>query len=274
MGPNGNKNPIPLIDFSNWYNEPSPTSRLETASDLVSACRDVGFVYITNHGISQTLLDQAFAHSRNLFSLPHEQKMLAPHPPGYDVHRGYSWPGLEKVSQYAGGDEAEGEKLREVRDCKESFEIGSEAFEEQPNLWLPENVLPGFRDFMVDFYWECHKLAQEILRAIAVGLGIKDPDSLLKPHSGLNNQLRLLHYPPIPASEIESGEAARMPAHSDWSSITMLFQDDCGGLEVEDPQATGRFVPATPVPGAVVVNVGDLLMRWSNGENQSLEPRQ
>lgn len=157
------------------------------------------------------------------------------------------------MSQYVGGGGAEGKKLREVQDCKQSFEIGSQAFNEQPNLWLPENVLPGFRYFMVEFYCECHKLAQEILRAILAGLGIEDPASLLEPQSGLNNQLRLLNYPPIAASEIESGAAARMPAHSDRSSVTMLFQDGCGGLEVEDSQESGRFVPAKPVPGTVVV---------------------
>lgn len=195
--------------------------------------------------------------------------MLAPHPPGSAVHRGYSHPGLEKVSQYVGDSEAERQHLREVRDCKESFEIGSEEFAEQPNLWLPEDVLPDFRAFMVEFYWECHRLAQEVLRAIALGLGLDgdETEDFLRVHSGLNAQLRLLHYPPIAASEVEGGKAARMPAHSDWSSITMLFQDDCGGLEVEDPHAPGHFVPATPVPGAVVVNVGDMLMRWSNGRS-------
>jgi isopenicillin N synthase-like dioxygenase len=75
----------------------------------------------------------------------------------------------------------------------------------------------------------------------------------------------LLHYPAIAAAELESGRAARMPAHSDWSSITLLFQDECGGLEVEDPNQPGEFVAVAPIEGACVVNVGDLLMRWSNG---------
>lgn len=56
-----------------------------------------------------------------------------------------------------------------------------------------------------------------------------------------------------------------MPAHSDWGTITMLFQDDSGGLQVEDPNRQGHFVDATPMTNALVMNVGDLLMRWSNG---------
>ena len=102
---------------------------------------------------------------------------------------------------------------------------------------------------------------------MALGVGLDDPDYFVKFHSGNSCQLRLLHYPPVPAANIESKKMARMPAHSDWSTITMLFQDDCGGLEVEDPHTPGKFVPATPIPGACVMNVGDMLMRWSNGKS-------
>lgn len=71
-----------------------------------------------------------------------------------------------------------------------------------------------------------------ILKAMAVGIGLDDEDYFLRYHSGHENQLRLLHYPPVPAAAIEEGSMTRMDAHSDWGSITMLFQDDCGGLQV------------------------------------------
>jgi isopenicillin N synthase-like dioxygenase len=119
---------------------------------------------------------------------------------------------------------------------------------------------------MTQFYWICFNAASDILRALALGLGIDEEDHLLRLHSGHYNQLRLLHYPPVPARAIEEGAMARMPAHTDWSSMTMLFQDDCGGLEIEDPKVPGKFVPAEPLNGALVMNVGDLLMRWSNGK--------
>ena len=260
---------IPVVDFSKWNNSSSKEEQLEVAKELTEACRKVGFVYIINHGLPQGLLDQAFDTGKRLFTLSHEEKMQAPHPPGPEVHRGYSYPGLEKVSQYLGGkeDDAEvGEQLREVEDCHESYEIGSQDDKLQPNVWLPENTLPGFRDFTLKFYWECHKIALSILRAMALGIGLDDLHFFEQFHSGNNCQLRLLHYPPVPAADIESKKVERMPAHSDWSTITMLFQDDCGGLEVEDPHAPGKFVPATPMPGACVMNVGDMLMRWSNGK--------
>jgi len=118
---------------------------------------------------------------------------------------------------------------------------------------------------MTSFYWTCWELAQVILKALALGLGI-DEELMMKPHSGHYNQLRLLHYPPIPANQLEGGRFARMPAHTDWTTITMLFQDDCGGLQVERAGQPGVFVDAEPVEGTLVLNVGDLLMRWSNGE--------
>lgn len=149
---------------------------------------------------------------------------------------------------------------------QESYEVGSETFEQQPNQWLPEEVLPGFRQFMTSFYWSCYGTAKELLRAMAIGIGLEDADYLLRYHSGENNQLRLLHYPPVETQKLSSNAIARMPAHSDWGSITMLFQDDCGGLQVEDVNNPGSFVDATPVKGALIMNVGDLLMRWSNGK--------
>jgi len=116
------------------------------------------------------------------------------------------------------------------------------------------------------FYWKCSEISHKILMAIGMGLKLGDPEFFLKFHSGCNNQLRLLHYPPIAAAEIKNGTSARMPAHSDWGSITMLFQDDCGGLEIERPDGPGEFIKATPYENTMVVNVGDLLMRWSNGK--------
>ncbi|KAM0723383.1 hypothetical protein Q7P37_000369 [Cladosporium fusiforme] len=258
---------IPVIDLSPIANPNTPpTTRLSLAQDLVSAFQTVGFAYLTNHTLSHTLLSTAFATSKDLFALSHTTKMQAPHPNGPQIHRGYSYPGLEKVSQYAAGDEDVGEALRETVDCKESYEIGSEENAEQPNVWLPEKSLPGFREFTLRFYWECDRFAREVLGLLASGLGLEGDDAqvLMRGHSGHNNQLRLLHYPAVRAGDVESKKMARMPAHSDWSSITLLFQDNCGGLEVEDPHVPGRFIPVTPIEDACVVNVGDLLMRWSN----------
>lgn len=88
---------LPVIDFSKWTADSSPEQRYKIGKELADACHNVGFVYIINHGVSPELLEEAFGWSKRLFDLKEEQKMLAPHPDGPTVHRGYSWPGLEKV---------------------------------------------------------------------------------------------------------------------------------------------------------------------------------
>jgi isopenicillin N synthase-like dioxygenase len=109
---------IPIVDFANWTPEATPEQRLNIAKELADACHNVGFVFIINHGVQPDLLEQAFGWSKRLFDLKPEEKMLAPHPHGPSVHRGYSWPGLEKVTQVISSDLELGEKLRAVTDCK------------------------------------------------------------------------------------------------------------------------------------------------------------
>ena len=95
--------------------------KISIAKALVAACRDVGFVYIINHGISEDLLQQAFKITKQLYDLPKGEKMKAPHPPTWAHHRGYSWPGLEKVSSLKSDGKDDGEvvgKLREIGDFK------------------------------------------------------------------------------------------------------------------------------------------------------------
>ena len=112
---------IPVVDFARWA-AGSAEERTRLARELTGACREVGFVYVVGHGVPADLVDRAFAWSKALFALPEETKRRAPHPPGPHVHRGYSWPGLEKVSQYVhrDGDDADAaeEALRAVADYK------------------------------------------------------------------------------------------------------------------------------------------------------------
>ncbi|RDW94116.1 isopenicillin N synthase family dioxygenase [Aspergillus mulundensis] len=258
---------LPVVDFSSWYNLDDEASRKGVAQELVNACQRVGFVRIINHSLPEDSLDGAFEWMRQFFALPEEEKMKAPHPEGWAVHRGYSWPGLEKVSQImsTGDDKEVRSKLREVPDVKEVYDIGSENNTHEPNQWLPDATLPGFREFMIQFYSDCDRVGNDILRALAVGLDLEDAEYLTMKHSGNSHQLRLLHYLPVPAEDLEQDRVSRCAAHTDWSSITLLFQDDCGGLEVEDVSRPGSFVPARPVKNSIIMNVGDLLQRWSNG---------
>lgn len=112
---------IPIVDFGAWP-KGTPGERQRIATELTDACRSVGFAYVVNHGVPEEELAECFAWSKRLFDLPQDQKMLAPHPPGPSVHRGYSWPGLEKVSNHVRreGQDSSGleQELRKVQDCK------------------------------------------------------------------------------------------------------------------------------------------------------------
>lgn len=115
---------VPVVDLSKWTEDSAPEQRLAIAKQLVNACRQVGFVQIVNHGVDPGLVAEAFEWSKALFNLKHEDKMKAPHPDGPTVHRGYSYPGLEKVSQVLAdgvsqnGDEEIHKQLRLISDCK------------------------------------------------------------------------------------------------------------------------------------------------------------
>ena len=117
----GGQASIPVVDFRGWTSTAPPEQRQAIAHKLIKACQDVGFVYITNHHLPPERLAQAFEWSKKLFDLKLEQKMLAPHPSGFTVHRGYSWPGLEKVSNAMGDEDDKVDltkNLRQISDVK------------------------------------------------------------------------------------------------------------------------------------------------------------
>jgi isopenicillin N synthase-like dioxygenase len=191
-----------------------------------------------------------------------------PHPPEGWYHRGYSGVGREKVVQMV-FDEEGIERERKRPDCKESYEMGNEDdIAKLRNIWPAEEVIPGFRQFFIRFYDVCYAMELKLLRAIAVGMGLDD-DFFIDYHRSRNNQIRLLHYPPVEEELMATGKVDSIGAHTDFGTLTMLFQDHVGGLEVEDIHNKGTFVQAPYIPGTIVVNIGDFLMRWSNDELRS-----
>jgi isopenicillin N synthase-like dioxygenase len=204
--------------------------------------------------------------SRAFFSLSLDNKLKAPHPPSASHQRGYSSLGREKVSLYA-------ESTGNVFECKESFDIGCESDQITPNIWLPDEVLPGFRNFNLALFDSLHESAMQILRLLALGMGL-DERFFDAVHSGSApcNQMRLLHYPAVQRSALCGEETTRIAAHTDKGIITLLLQEDSGmgGLEV---WKDGEFVPAPVVHGAILVNIGDLLQMWSNDVLKSTRHR-
>lgn len=210
-----------------------------------------------------TIIANGFdAQSQRFFALSESEKNLIRRPPDKSLYRGYVGVGREKV--------------RERICIKESFDTGNPDEYEQPNIWPPEELLPGFREFMEMFFQKCSKLVQQLLVTLSIALNLCPADELTQSHVASLFTMSLLHYPALPTKALLSGTHTRIPAHSDFGTLTLLFQDYVGGLEIAEPgsantetsagfEKEGRFRKVEPKPGTIVVNVGYLLMRWSNG---------
>jgi isopenicillin N synthase-like dioxygenase len=116
---------------------------------------------------------------------------------------------------------------------------------------------------MESYFTECASLIHSILSCLSLALAVPEPGLSLT-HSESLFQVRLLHYPAISSSALRNGEIGRIHAHSDFCTLTLLFQDKVGGLEIQDPGKEGEWRAAEPIEGTVLVNIGDLLARWSN----------
>ncbi|PWW79519.1 Clavaminate synthase-like protein [Tuber magnatum] len=254
---------IALIDFSLFLHG-TEEEREAVANAMVNGFKGAGFVYIKNHGIPQEKVDQVFAESATFFKRPKvEKEALAWTSPR--SNRGYVSHGREKTS--AVQDKAFIDSLRAVNpDLKESFEIGRDDVPEHPNNW-PDD--PNFVSIMKAFFGTLKDLHVNVMRAIGLGLGLGEGFFDEYTDKGDNN-LRLLHYPSTPKEVfVKNKGQARAGKHTDYGTITLLFQDDRGGLQVRSPE--GTFVNATPIPGTIVINAGDLLARWSNDRIRSTE---
>lgn len=168
--------------------------------------------------------------------------------------------GREKVTDLL--DKSDVETLRaQIPDLKESFEIGRSGIH-TPWPVDTDGSAEAFRTHMRAFHTDCAQLHAEVMRALALALDL--PESWFDSFTaGADNTLRLLHYPEVRKSVFRANAGqVRAGAHTDYGSLTLLFQDKRGGLQVQSPH--GTFIDATPREGTIVVNAGDLLARWSN----------
>ncbi|KAJ3516669.1 hypothetical protein NLJ89_g982 [Agrocybe chaxingu] len=278
---------VEIVDFGPFIDG---SNKLQVASAVLESFKSIGFVYLVNHGLPQEHISRMFDWKQSNWRRTRGRvhiievglRISSPSAPMTPTQHlaGYSAFGREKVLQFKATEDGEisfneRQKGHVIQDAKESFEAGLEDYDDMPNIWYPDGVLPGFREACMEFYWQCYETEKMILRALALGFNL--PEEYFLPfHSKADNQLRLLHYPrqvyqSIPATDLEAQESSRIPKHSDFCSLTAssfadlkLSTDDVGGLEVEDPHRPGSFIPVPPVPGSIVVNAGDFLMRWSN----------
>lgn len=229
------------------------------AGKLGRSFEEYGFAIIADHGIPETLIADAEAKAKSLFALPEEIKR-AYHVPGGGGARGYTPFGIETA------------KGAKAHDLKEFWHVGRELpaghrFRDHmgDNLWPAE--VEGFRATMLELYETFDRTGLRILRAIARFLKI-DEDYFADTVRDGNSVMRLLHYPPI---EGEPGSNVRAGAHEDINAITLLLGAEEAGLELLTRD--GRWLPVSPQPGELVVNIGDMLQRLTNGRLRSTTHR-
>jgi isopenicillin N synthase-like dioxygenase len=244
---------IPVIDISPLVSG-SPAQAQAVAKALGHACRDVGFFYISGHGVPPALMERVFDTSAAFFTGPASIREAV----------SFSGPGDNRGYIRLGGETLDPGKPPDV---KEAFNIGLELPPDDPqmlarapfraaNLW-PD--MPGFRDTMLDYFNRVWRLGRDLHRRFALDLGL-EPDYFETRLDRPNATLRLLHYPQstTPPSEGQLGAGV----HTDYGNVTLLATDEVGGLMVQD--RSGRWLDAPVIPDTFVCNIGDCLMRWSN----------
>ncbi|XP_045615066.1 uncharacterized protein [Procambarus clarkii] len=249
---------IPVVDLGELGvggpDKPSEDEWRRVGESLVKAFGDIGFVYLSNHGVSTRSVDEVNKWSGKFFELDSATKMR--YKRGTTQLQGYTEPGQERLI-------AEGD----VRELRESYDV------REVDGMFPDEEVVELRPSVQALVAACKKLASRVLTAIAIGLDL-DRSYFVSTHQQMcsdNNAtcLRLLYYPPVPPSVCEG--ATRCGAHTDYGTVTLLFQDNMGGLEVRNRE--GSWVSADPVLGTVLVNVGDLLQFWTSNKLRATEHR-
>jgi len=252
---------VPILDVAG-LRSPDPAARLAVAAALGAACRGPGFFLVTGHGIAPEISAGLFAAARSFFAQPQAAKEAlsirrSPH------NRGYVALAEEQLDP------------TQPADSKEAFNVGLDLPADHPevlagapfrgvNLW-PD--LPGFRAAVMAHFNAAWALGRLLHRGFALDLGIDETffeDKLDRPLA----TLRLLRYPPKGQG---LGQNLGAGAHTDYGNVTVLATDGVAGLEVK--RRGGGWEDVPHVPGAMICNIGDCLMRWTNGAYASTPHR-
>lgn len=242
---------------------------------LDAALRDFGFFTLVDHGFPAALLAEAFDRSQAFFALPEAVRRSihidrSPYRHGFDP---VGWQALDPDTPF---------------DLKESFYAGAGraaddpvvlagALNQGPNQWPDEAAHPaiaGFRACCERYAREAEALVRRLLRCCERALALPEGHFDASTRAPTCT-LRLLHYPPQPESRPPLPGQLGCGAHTDWGALTLLAQDDAGGLQVQtrDSGPDGPWLDVAPVPGAFIVNAGDMMPRWTNDRWRSAPHR-
>ena len=232
----------------------------DIARELGDSFAEFGFAIVRDHGVPDDLIARAEEASRAFFALPEETKR-AYKIAGIGGARGYTPFGQEQA------------KDATIFDLKEFWHVGRDLAPDhalaefmEPNVWPAE--VPEFESVMRELYDSLEASGRRVLSAIAIHLG-EDRHFFDSTIEDGNSVLRLLPYPPLPADAPDG--AIRAAPHGDINAITLLLGAEEAGLELLSRK--GEWLPVSPPPGALAVNIGDMLERLTNGRLRSTTHR-
>lgn len=248
---------IPVVDLSMLRDSSSAT---DVANALHRASQSLGFIYVKGHGITQQSIDRARKYAFDFFRSSDANKATVL---VSSSHRGWLKPGASKMDDDA------------KADLKESFLWGHEhihdtSYDTHPlrgtNQW--PTFVPELREAAVTYFNQAHDVASLLMQGFALGLKL-DKNFFLQSADRPLSRASFVYYPAQPADseQMQFGVAP----HTDFGVLTVLCQDDTGGLQVQD--INGDWIHAPPIEGTLVVNVADLLCRWTAGEYKSTPHR-
>lgn len=247
---------LPVIDMAPLR---AGGGREGTIAEIAAACREHGFFYVVGHGVAASTVSRLAAASARFFALREEEKLEIAM-----ARAGRAWRGYFPVG---------GELTSGAPDRKEGLYFGTELADEHPRVRagvplhgsnLYPRQVPELRGAVEDYMRETTAAAHVLMAGIAAGLGLPDDyfNSLYTREPTI--LFRVFHYPANEGSGWGVGE------HTDYGLLTLLWQDDAGGLQVRTPRG---WTPAPPVPGSLVCNLGDMLDRLTGGYYRSTPHR-
>ncbi len=248
---------IPSLDLADFTSGDSQRKN-KFVQDLGAAYNTIGFVAIRNHYLTDELSARLYSIIKKFYALPDSVKQK------YEIaglagQRGYIGKGKEHA------------KGRNTGDLKEFYHVGQEVLDNDPikeeypdNVWPEE--LPEFKEIALDVYQRLEKTGGQMLKAIALYLGLPENYFDDKVKHG-NSILRPIHYFPIENPDAVPADAVRAAEHGDINLITLLMGASADGLQVL--RRDGKWIPITALPEQLVVNVGDMLERLTNKKLKS-----
>ncbi|PYH49870.1 isopenicillin N synthase family dioxygenase, partial [Aspergillus saccharolyticus JOP 1030-1] len=268
---------VPVIDLTD-LRSPCLDARRALAREVHDACLQVGFFYITNHGIPQATVAAIHDIARQFFALPEDRKMQ------YSIAKSQKFRGFMPLyaEQMIGHelDESGSQTTSTPGAYSESFDVGYEIAADprrEPhdplppdhfdlygdNQWPTEDDLPGFRQTYLEYFAEALTLCRSLMRIFALALDL--PEEFFDPimeHPGATS--RMLHYPP---QSVNDTFKIGLGAHTDYECITIPSQDLVPALQVRN--SSDEWITVEPLPNTLVVNIADCLSMWTNAKFKS-----